>query len=249
MQALVLAGQPNRGALKAIADCHWEAEIPLAGRPMLEYILDALEAAREVDRVVVVGPVGQRPGVRYVPSQDSLWGNVEAGLMNLFDPHQRCLVVTADIPLVTGAMIDEFIRLAPEAADFVYPVVPKEVAEVRFPGTRRTYVRFREGTFTGGNLFLLRPQPVLAIAERAKTLLSHRKSPVKLAQDIGWGVLWRLLTGRLGLAELEATVNRILGIHGRVVRFDCPEIGVDVDKPEDFRLIERAVGKGVGAGG
>ncbi|MBX5467079.1 MAG: NTP transferase domain-containing protein [Firmicutes bacterium] len=241
MQALVLAGQPNQGALRQVADCRWEAEIPLAGRPMLEYVLDALEASREVDAVVVVGPVGSRSGVHYVAAEAELWENLAAGFAALPEPSRPCLVVTADIPLITGPMIDEFIRRAPAHVDVVYPVVRREVAAARFPGTRRTYVRFREGTFTGGNLFWVRPTALLAVADRARTFFSHRKSPWRLASDLGWGVFWRLATGRLSLGELETVVGRLLGVSGKVLPFDYPEIGVDVDKVEDFRLIERAV--------
>lgn len=239
MQAVILAGQENSGALKSVAPCQWEADIPIADLPMVEYVIRALQAAQGIDEIVLVGPAGHG-GVRSAPVRDSVWDNIASGMENLARAEERVLVVTADIPLITGSIVDQFLRAAPRA-DVVYPVVPKSVVLAKFPQTHRTYVRLREATVTGGNLFLVNPEKIEAIRRRAEILLSHRKSPRKLAQDIGLGLLIKLLLGRLSLGEAEIKVSRMLGVTGRVLVFPHPEIGVDVDKVSDFALVEAAI--------
>lgn len=242
MHAIVLAGQPNQGRLRQVSGAAYEAEILIQGRRMADFVLDAVEASALVTSRALVGPEGfERPGVTRVPIRGGLLDNVLAGLATVPPGATAVLFLTSDIPWITGDIIDEFLRLSPRDVDVVYPVIPRAVAEARFPGTRRTYIRVKDGVFTGGNLFLVNPAILPALAERGQKLLSHRKSPWKLAQDLGFGFLWRFLTGRLSLTQIEAEAGSLLGVQGKALIFPYAEAGVDVDKPEDLALAERAV--------
>ncbi len=243
MHAILLAGQTNQGLLKAVSGAEYEAEILVGGRPMADWVLDALGAAPSVSSIGMVGPtLLAREGVTLAPMTGDLFGNILNGLTTVPVGEERVLFVTSDVPWITPVVIEAFLRGAPPDADVVYPVIPKEAAERRFPGTKRTYVRLREGTVTGGNLFLARVASVPRLKERAEVLLAHRKAPLMLARDVGLGLLLRLLTGRLSLAQAEDRVGGLLGIRGRAILFPYAEAGVDVDKPEDLALAERELG-------
>lgn len=243
MHAIVLAGQPNQGLLKAMSGVEYEAEILVGGRPMADWVLDALWAAPSVSSIGMVGPASLgRDGVILAPMTGDLFGNILNGLTTVPAGEERVLFVTSDIPWITPGALEAFLKGAPDDADVVYPVIPKEAAERRFPGTKRTYVRLREGTVTGGNLFLARVASVGRLKERAEVLLAHRKAPLKLARDVGLGLLLRLITGRLSLPQAEDRVGSLLGIRGRAIMFPYAEAGVDVDKPEDLALAERELG-------
>jgi GTP:adenosylcobinamide-phosphate guanylyltransferase len=237
VKAVVLAGQPNSGALGAVADAPWEALVPVLGRPMVEYVVDALLEARAVDTVVVVGPAAPRPRVAVVPPVGGAWDNLAAGAA-MAGPG-RLLVATADIPLLTPAAVDALVAASPPEAEVVYPVVPRSVCEARIPGTRRTYVRLREGWFTGGNLFVLDPASLHRVRAVAERLIAHRKSPWMLARDVGAGLIWRYALGRLRLADIEQRMARRFGVKGKALIFPYAEVGVDVDKPGDLRVAER----------
>lgn len=241
MKALVLAGQRNGGRLYTVSAVSYEAEIPIGGRMMIDFVLDALLDHPLIDRVRVVGPLSSRPGVEYVTPGDTLWANVQRG-MEAWDPDEPVLVATCDIPLLTAAVVQDFIDQAPADGDIVYPVIPKSAVVRAFPDVARTYVRLREGVFTGGNLFLVRPRAVVRARANAERLLAHRKSPVRLARDIGLGLLLKFVTGWLGLKEAERAASRLLDVEGRAMIFAAPEVGVDVDKPSDYRLVSRILG-------
>lgn len=243
VHAILLAGQPNQGLLKAVCSTAYEAEIPIGGRPMAAWVLDALAHTPSVSSIGMVGPDSlRRPGVQVAPMTDNLFGNILQGLSTAPENQDRVLFVTSDIPWITPAVVEAFIQMAPDDVDVVYPVIPKEVAQARFVGTKRTYVRLKDGVFTGGNLFIARGSALPRLKKRAEILLSHRKSPIKLARDVGPGLLIRLLLGQLSLAKAEVRVGRILDITGRALIFPYAEAGVDVDKPEDLRLAEQELG-------
>lgn len=242
MQAIVLAGQQNR-AFTALSDEPYEALVPIAGRPMVDYVLDALCSARSVERVILVGPPRGGERVSEVAPGATLWENLTAALSRLDSGDDPVLVATSDIPLIDARMIDAFVAGAP-SADLVYPVISKMATVAKFPGTERTYVRLGGAPYTGGNLVLARPAALARVRERAEKLVAHRKSPIQLALDVGPLLLLKFLLGRLSLAEAERRVSAVFGIDGRVVVSPDPEIGVDVDKPSDLTLVERVLAEG-----
>lgn len=240
VDAVVLAGQRNDGALRDVSSVPFEGDIPIAGRPMIDWVLDALIEAHHIDRIMVVGPeTTKRPNVIGVPMREGLLENVMAGVTAV-QKQDRVLVVTGDIPLITGRVVDALVEAAPPA-DLVYPVVERSCVEQFMPGVRRTYVRLRDGVFTGGNVFFVNPAIMPQVANMAQVLLAHRKSPIRLAQDIGWGFLLKLFSGRLTLAIAEQRVSEVLGVVGRVLVAADPEVGVDVDKVSDWEMVSQVL--------
>ncbi|WP_045233662.1 nucleotidyltransferase family protein [Deinococcus pimensis] len=223
-----------------------KALIDLEGRPMAAYVLRALRESGRVDRVAYVGPLGEGMAELVdlnLADAGSLLANLEAGV-NALGPQARVLVVTADVPLMTGEMLRDVLDAAPDVG-LVYPVVTRAACEAAFPGVKRTYARLTEGTFTGGNVFLLDPTLVSRFLPRLRTLFALRKRPVALAGTIGWGVLVRLLVGRLSVRELERRVSAILGVEARALVTGHAAVGTDVDKEDDLKLVrERLAASG-----
>lgn len=198
-----------------------------------------------VSRVAYVGPTTPEldPWIdERVTDHGTLLSNLEAGVEALagmgLSPGERVLVATADIPLLTSEQLAQVLAAAPEGAALVYPVVRREDCERAFPGMRRTYARLRDGTFTGGNVFLLDPRLIGQFLPRLREVLAARKAPFKLARLIGPGVLVRLLLGRLTVRELEARVSAILGVPARALITPHAAIGNDVDQEADLGLAE-----------
>ncbi len=233
MNAVVLAGGENPFDVEAPS----KALVPLAGRPMVAWVLEALRQGG-VETVALVGPrapLAPAPEL-WLEDRGDLLANLEAALRAL--PPGRVLVATGDVPLITGATVRRLLEEAPEVA-LVYPIVPKEAVEARFPGMRRTYARLKEGTYTGGNLFLLDPELFYRALPMAKKIVARRKNPLLLAPLFGLGAVFKLLTGRLTIGELEAIAERLFSVPMRAMIFPYPEIGVDVDKPDDLALVAR----------
>ncbi|GGL03632.1 hypothetical protein GCM10010844_22870 [Deinococcus radiotolerans] len=219
--------------------------IPVAGVPMALYVLRTLRGSDRVGRVAYVGPttpdLDPLIDIR-VTDHGTLLSNLEAGVEALRDlglaPGERVLVVTADVPMLRPEEVRDVLDAAPLDAGLVYPVVRREVCEAAYPGVKRTYARLKDGTFTGGNLFLLDPALIGQFLPRLREVLAARKAPLKLAGLIGWDVLLRLLTGRLRVARLEEKVSGLLGVKARALITPHAAVGTDVDKDADLTLAE-----------
>ncbi len=249
VNAIVLAGSPNNGPLKEASPAAYEALIDIGGRAMCEYVIEALLAVRRVQKIAVVGPAAAFPfplegrKVFGVPSTGDLMDNIAAGLARTAET-ERVLIATSDIPLLTAGAVDDFLDLCGDASlDLYYPVIEKRVVEGRFPSTRRTYVRLKDGIFTGGNLFLLNPAVFPQCREKGKEFIALRKNPLGLCRLLGIVFVVKFLLHTLSLAEAERKVSQLLGIRGAVVVSRYPEIGVDVDKPEDLKLVLEQMSK------
>ena len=181
--AVVLAGGKADEAFRAAAGVENRALAEIGGRPMVQYVLDALAAARTITRVVLVGD-GQMaelgPVAARVEPAGDLFANIERGLQASAGC-DAVLLVTADIPFLTADAIDAFVTdgLASGAA-LCYPAIPRAANEASFPEMRRTYATVQEGTFTGGNTVLVRPEVLLSQAAIVREAYAMRKGmPLK----------------------------------------------------------------------
>ena len=248
VDAVVLAGRANDGKLASIGPPANEALVEVAGKPMLWYVAESLLGARRVNRVIISGPrailapaLGALAGrVAFVDPAGDIIDNLQAAISQLGSP-EMVLIATSDIPLITAEVIDGFIdECSTRRADLHYPIISRELVESSYPGMHRTYGRLKDGTFTGGNLVLISPHLLYANAELARSLFAARKDPLRLATVLGPTFILRLLFGTLTLSQLEAEACRLLGLTGaHAVRTAFPEIGVDVDKPEDHAMVSR----------
>jgi hypothetical protein len=95
-----------------------------------------------------------------------------------------------------------------------YAVVPADLCRERFPQLKRTTVRLREGELTGGNLFWAQRAVALRELHRLEALYRARKQPIRLALQIGVGLLIRFLLAQylsprlLSLAHIEQRIAR-----------------------------------------
>ena len=107
---------------------------------------------------------------------------------------------------------------------------------------KRTIVKTAQGTYTGGNLVLIDAEFAREKADVIRAAYAARKSPARLAGMLGFGTLARLalspfVPAALPIPYLELAVGRLLG-GAAVCAFDTPfpEIGADIDRPEDVPL-------------
>ncbi len=232
--AVVLAGGPFDPALpQGVPN---KAFVPICGRPMVEFVLRALGAARTIRRTLLVGPESLSPAVAVladvvVAQRTTLLDNLAAGLAAASG--ERVVAVAGDIPLLTAAAIDAFVESAEALdAELVYAAVRREDLRRVIPGIRKTFVRLREGTFAGASLVLLDPRAFESARTAIERAVRARKRPWELARLFGAQTLIGLAAGRLSIPELERRTMEITGVRARALICETPEIAIDVDTPE-----------------
>lgn len=249
VNAIVLAGRANTGVFKGVEPVPWEALIDIHGKPMIQYLLEALENTPEVGKVVVVGPTqylgwARKAGVELVEQGSCLVENLERGLKTLNPVKgQHILICSSDIPLVDGQILSMFIRRSLKTGALMcYPIVSKDLCESRYPGVKRTYVHLREGVFTGGNVILIDAKVWNRLLDVVGSFFAARKSPIRLARLLGLGIFLRFLFYRLSIRDIESLFFKMFGGSGAAIPFEYPEIGIDVDKVADLQLVRSIVG-------
>ncbi len=246
---LIMAGGPTPEKIMDAGETEPErAFIKVGGRPMLSWVLDAVRESKACGEILCVGNAERFQSElgltadEVLPQKDTMLENFMAG-MERFRDRPKVMIATCDIPLVKASMFDNLAELISGVeADIYYPIVDVRLFDEKFPGGKRTTQKLKEGTFTGGNVFLVSPEAVLRNRDRVETVIRDRKSPAKLVRLFGLPFIIRFALKMLDIHGLEVKATQILGARMRAVITPHPEIGLDVDKPEDLVIVRDVLG-------
>ncbi|MDD5370396.1 MAG: nucleotidyltransferase family protein, partial [Anaerolineaceae bacterium] len=224
----------------------YKAMLEIGGRPMIQWVLDALSGSASIDRVTVVGlPVftdlNCAKPLTLLPDEGSMLGNLKAGVDELrrINPHVGViLAVSSDIPAITCEMVDWMVAAVQQSDhDIYYNVIKRSVMELRFPNSRRSYTHLKEMEVCGGDLNAVHTSIVDPQNPLYQRVVAARKSTMRQASLLGYDTLLLLLLRRLSLEDAAELVSKRLGIRGRAILCPYPEIGMDVDKPHQFDIL------------
>ena len=248
MDAIVTAGgipQPE-DPLYTFSNGNAKALIDVAGKPMVQWVLDALGDAKNVDNVIVIG-LSPRSGVtckkpmHFLSNQGRMLANIVTGVNKALELNKRnnyVLVVSSDIPTIKPEMVDWLIETCMETKDdLYYGVCPKDVMEARFPGSKRTYTHLKDMDVCGADMNITHVRMATEHLDMWEQLIGSRKSPLRAASIIGFGTLFKLATRQLTLAEAVSRVCQRIGINGRAIVWPYAEPCMDVDKPHQLELL------------
>jgi GTP:adenosylcobinamide-phosphate guanylyltransferase len=243
--AVVLAGsRPGSAPLAARGGENLKALIPVAGKPMLRWPIDALLACPAVGEILVVAqqPDRLRPGLPDDPrvilrQSDSTIAATLSAMIADKGVQFPMLVTTADHALLTPAMIAEFVGTAGDA-DLAIGVVEQRVLFARFPAAKRTWIGFRGGRYSGANLFLLGSPQVGAAIAQWRSVEQERKKGWRLLAALGPALLLGAVLKLRTIDQSAAAIGRKLGLGIRAVQLSNAMAAIDVDKAEDHALAE-----------
>ena len=180
---VLLAGDRGpEDRLRQAARVPAKALVPVGGRAMLLRVLAVLRHSPLVNQIVIVGPDSeaiannealeqvlphhreqsiqkQSEGIYWLPPQQGPSASAVSGLTLLEELQANSnplptLITTADHALLTRATVESFLLQASQAqADVLAALVEKSAAAQAMPGSQRTGLKFRDGTYCGCNLF------------------------------------------------------------------------------------------------
>lgn len=241
--ALVLAG--SRGGIDPVADyagVSHKGLIVLGGETLLARVLKALKVAGATRIGISTNDdalAGQLPaGVERIASTPSPSLSVREGAVALGTP---LLVTTVDHALLQADWVRQFIDDTPADVDIAVLMAPEGVVREAAPGTRRTYLRFRDRRYSSCNLFLLKTPKALAAVDLWRRVEAHRKQPWRVAMLLGPQMLLGYALGLLTLDAAVALIGRRAGVKAAAVRTPYGLAAVDVDKPADLDLVRSIV--------
>ena len=245
--ALILAGSRPGSRRDPVAEAEGVAHKVLAevgGEPMLTRVLVALRGAG-IARIAVsadcpevmalAGELGAEvlaPGAGPSASVASAFARMGAPL----------LLTTGDHALLTSQWVRDFLRDTPGDSDVSVLLAERALVEQALPESRRTWLHFADGDWSGCNLFLLATPRAGTALDTWQAVEANRKRPWRIAMQLGLGTLLRYLLGRLTMAEAVARLGRQVGLAASAVAARDGLAAVDVDKVQDLADVRRIAG-------
>lgn len=256
--AVVLAGQrPGVDPVAAHFDMQTKSLVPVNGEPMLLRVLRTLLHTPGIAKVLVLAQdideqmahptllaLRSDPRVVALRSGATISGSV-LDATGRGDIQWPVLVTTADNAMLTRETTHELMR-GLTGQDVAIGLVERYRLEAACGPSKRTWLRFADGAFTGANLFALKSARVAPLLRFWETAERDRKSMLKLAARFGPVLLLNILLRRLTLHAALAAAGRRLGLDVSPVLLTDGRMGVDVDKPEDHALVERLLAEQAG---
>jgi len=257
--ALLLAG--SRGPTDPVASAKGlphKALVPVSGIPMLERVVETLFASGTIEHIIIsadrslvdhgFGPVltprieaGEISIAEPKPSPSE---SVAAVLETLEADAFPLLVTTADHPLLTPAMVQHFWKTAADDADFVVGLAEATTICSAYPDAVRTFYRFKDKRFSGCNLFLLASPTSKNLVAFWREMERHRKRPWRLIAAVGLRPLLSYMLNRLSIDDAFSHLGQLVDARIGMVEMREAEAAIDVDKPDDLRLVEAILGAG-----
>lgn len=250
LSAIVTAGgipQPGE-PLYPMTQGKCKALLEIAGKPMIQWVIDALEGSSKIEHIVIIGlpedaSVTGKKIRASLPNQEDMLANIRQGVQAVLtiDPGAHHVVVaSSDIPGLTAEMVDWLVETTMQTdEDVYYTVIERNVMEARYPESRRSYTRLKDVEVCGGDINVIRTMTVTANDAMWKRIIASRKNVFKQAALIGYDTLFLLLLRQITLEQAVKTVASRMKITGRAVLSPYAEMGMDIDKPHQFEMVER----------
>jgi molybdopterin-guanine dinucleotide biosynthesis protein A len=254
IDAFVLAGEGEKMAhytpLLEKGGVTNKALIPLAGKPMVHYILKALNDAETISSITVVGLTSSElkfefsKPVEYIKGGATTFESITGVVRHIAkntDESKYILSCSCDTPLITSEMIDKYVSSLDlsKNVDYYFPIVWKNVLKSRYPVVTKMLLKFTNGHFYGGDLHLFKLSTILHREQVLKDILDNRKNFFKIAKIFSFKLIFRFLLNRLNIGLAQDRFKTILDLNLSVSIFDFPDICVDLDYEKDVDEFDR----------
>lgn len=218
--------------------------LPLNGKPMLEYVVNAFDKSAYVDKIIVVGPdeLDELDCMKYVhkrvQSGKSFVSNllrgicyIKAALYKCAHKHDGYLISFCDAAYLNARVVNNTIEnLVKHDPGFALHYVPKEViGDAGFVTENRTFMYVKDKPYTGANIYFVKKfSAVLRVLRDLVTMRKYRKTPAKMLEH--------LECSDQPFSYIEQVLSRKMKVKAKIFISPYAEMGVDIDKPIDYEL-------------
>lgn len=247
--AVVLAGrrEGHVDPLAAAAGLKDKCLVPVAGKPMIAHVLEALDAAPEIGRVIVsINHAASLDAVEKVSAMrdagklviceartnlvDSLLAAVEGAPYPVF-------ITTADNALLTPATVAAFVTGAAQA-DVAVGFARKQSVLAAHPEGQRRFYKFSDDSYSNCNSYWIGRPQALEVAEVFRSGGQFAKHPMRIIEAFG---LINLLRFHYGIGTLDAAFARFSRrFHLTIKPVVLPDgaAAIDVDNARTLNVTE-----------
>jgi len=241
--AILPAGGKIDPDFAKLVGTEYKALIEIGGQSLLGRAIDSLQATGMIKSTVVIGPgeVIDHPDAKratfQIPPGETGPDNIYRGLDHLLkepDASKKVLIVTTDLPFLTTEAITTFLNKCPADRDICVPLIRESDFNKRFPGTTATFVKLKDDSWTTGNIFLLNAEALKKSKPYIERVFENRKSKTGMARMLGPVFVFKWLTKKLTLKDLEAKILSMLHCSGAAITDSDPALHYDIDTLDDY---------------
>ncbi len=252
VSAVVLAGYSRHSCIKDFN----KAMLEMSGKWVIEYVISALEGAKNIDEIVVVGPkrdLEERIKDHMVVDDD---GNFTKNCLKGYNHTKKgsnyTFFIYSDIPLATSESIDYIIDHCKGDYDFFIPIARRrtllkfEESPLFHKLENFKYLKLADGWMRTANSALVNCD---AVIEKTRFLQDiedgyHMKKLFRLASK--WRLFLKLgpkplfkyfITKNLTLDDAAEFLTRKSGVRFKFIETPHPKTSIDIDTYEDYVAI------------
>lgn len=223
-----------------------KAFLPVLGRPMIEWVINAFKQSKHIDNIILVGPkeLDQVASVNSIRKRlaggNSFIANILTGVLYLKsfiykfkNHHNGYLISFCDAAFLTTDIIDKTLEnMSASDADIILHYVERQtLAEAGYPDKDRSYMQVAGKSYTGSNLYYVSNfRKLLGVLGDIKLLRKYRKEPHKILEHIG--------CRDKNPGEIRDALCHILKAKVDIIISPFAQMGVDVDKSSDYELAQ-----------
>lgn len=250
---ILLAGARSKNdPVASVFGEKYKALVPLVGRPMIAYALDALKGAAYIDKIIVVFDGNEAletdniklhrelnsANVTVVSTAKSICQSVKNAIEQ-DGGNWPYLVTTADHALLMPAVVDYFCDQVGEQQGLSAGFVEKHYIDQAHPASKRTYLPFKDGMLSGANLFAFTCPESLKVLDFWEAVESERKTPWRLFRAFGPINMLGLMLRQFTVASAFRRASKVLGVETTAVKIPYAEAAIDVDSPKDYMQVTK----------
>lgn len=243
-----------------------KALLPFLGKRLIDWQLEALSKSPHVEGLYLIG-LSEADAtfdfpVHYVPIEtcSEFLDKILSGLDYLAsqgkDP-ELVVISTSDTPGIRTEDINIFFDQlnGRDGEEFLLSLVPEDLIEAVFPGSRRVVMRFRDYQLVPGEMYALSPRAIHIGKELIAGISQRRREINRQVRKINptpvirllarrprmWGIILKYLLGAANLADAEQAITRSFNCKSKAVIIPDAGFGMDMDLPEDYERLETYV--------
>ncbi len=163
-----------------------KCQLDMLGKPIIQWVIDELQKSEYVDQIYVLGleekDLKLSGDLEYisVDYDSEVFDKIKAGFDYLKSKNkfnEMAVICGSDIPAVKVESIDEFLKVASEKQqyDFLWGVVPIEIAAAVFPDHGRTVGYFKDHNLFPGDIFALNHRAILVGEDVIRQFSDNRR--------------------------------------------------------------------------
>ncbi|MBP9854141.1 MAG: YegS/Rv2252/BmrU family lipid kinase [Candidatus Omnitrophica bacterium] len=239
---IILAGN-EKGALQDAYGSN-KALLPIHGKPMLDWVVEAFNKSDYVGNIIVIGPdeLDQLASMRYVRKRIFEGMNVVQSLIHgvdyvksliysASDQESGYLITFCDAVFLNTEIINHTIlNIENSQADIVFPYVEKSAFDQSKIASKRAYIPIGDKNYVGTTIYYVKKFSLVSqLLEDLSKMRKNRKDPGGILKMLG-------CENNNSLPEIESFLSKKIQTSVRILESPYAELGMDVDTPEDYEF-------------